>query len=154
MNPAAALIRVELIKEFQYEKLQCSRHQTTDMKNHFLLTFYRKSNATPQSYCLFLGNNFGTSENISNMKAIAKKITFLFKFTSIICSFSFFKMYLEMNMSKYSSAKYSQVEDQAEFEENPAGRTAQAENRPIPPHRNFKSTSLRQPRNNQEGEIV
>ena len=57
-------------------------------------------------------------------------------------------------MSKYSSAKYSQVEDQAEFEENPAGRAAQAENRPIPPTRNFKSTSLRQPRNNQEGEIV
>ena len=88
------------------------------------------------------------------MRAIAKKITFLFKFTSIICSFSFFKMYLEMNMSKYSPAKYSQVEDQAEFEENPAGRAAQAENRPIPPPRNFKSTSLRQPRNNQEGVIV
>ena len=57
-------------------------------------------------------------------------------------------------MSKYSSAKYSQVEDQAEFEENPAGRAAQAKNRPIPPPRHFKSTSLRQPRNNQEGEIV
>ena len=154
MNPAAALIRVELIKEFQYEKLQSSRHQTTDMKNHFFLIFYRKSNATPQSYCLFLGNNFGTSENIWNMRAMAKKITFLFKFTSIICSFSFFKMYLEMNMSKYSSAKYSQVEDQAEFEESAAGRAAQARNRPIPPPRNFKSTSLRQPRNNQEVEIV
>ena len=83
-----------------------------------------------------------------------KKITFLFKFTSIICSFSFFKMYLEMNMSKYSSAKYSQVEDKAEFEENPAGRAAQARNRPIPPPRNLKWTSLRQPRNNQQGEIV
>lgn len=64
------------------------------------------------------------------------------------------KMYLEMNMSKYSSAKYSQVEDKAEFEENPAGRAAQARNRPIPPPRNFKWTSLRQPSNNQQGEIV
>ena len=63
-------------------------------------------------------------------------------------------MYLEMNMSKYSSAKYSQVEDKAEFEENPAGRAAQARNRPIPPPRNFKWTSLRQPSNNQQGEIV
>jgi len=59
-----------------------------------------------------------------------------------------------MNVSKYSSAKYSQVEVNAEFEEDPAGRAAQAKNRPIPPPRNFKSTSLRQPRNNQEGEIV
>ena len=32
MNPAAALMRVELIKEFQYKQLQ---YQTTDMKNHF-----------------------------------------------------------------------------------------------------------------------
>ena len=35
MNTAAAIIRVELIKGFHCEKLQCSRHQTTDMKNHF-----------------------------------------------------------------------------------------------------------------------
>ena len=64
-------------------------------------------------------------------------------------------MYLEMNMSKYSSAKYSQVEDKAEFEENPpAGRAAQARNRPIPPPRNLRWGSLRQPRNNQQGEIV
>ena len=69
------------------------------------------------------------------MRAIAKKITFLFKSSSISGLFSFFKMYLEMNMSKYSSAKYSQVEDNAEFEENPAGRSAQARNRPIPPPR-------------------
>ena len=88
------------------------------------------------------------------MRAIAKKITFLFKFTSISGLFSFFKMYLEMNMEKYNSAKYSQVEDKAEFEENPAERAAQASNRPIPPPRNHKWTSLRQPRNNQQGEIV
>ena len=42
-------------------------------------------------------------------------------------------MYLEMNMEKYSSAKYSQVEDNPEFKENPAGRAARASNRPIPP---------------------
>ena len=57
-------------------------------------------------------------------------------------------------MSKYSSAKYSQVEDQAEFEENPAGRAAQARNRPIPPPRNLIWTSLRRPSNNQQGGIV
>ena len=88
------------------------------------------------------------------MRAMAKNITFLFKFTSISGLFSFFKMYLKMNMSKYSSAKYSQVEDKAEFEENPAGRAAQARNRPIPPPRNLRWTSLRQPSNNQQGEIV
>ena len=32
MNLAAALMRVELIKEFEYKKLQ---YQTTDMKNNF-----------------------------------------------------------------------------------------------------------------------
>ena len=88
------------------------------------------------------------------MRAIATKITFLFTFTSIIGPFSFFKMYLEINMSKYSSAKYLEVEDKAEFGENPAGRVAQARNRPIPPPRNLRWTSLRQPRNNQQGEIV
>ena len=76
------------------------------------------------------------------MRAITKSITFLFKFTSIRGLFSFFKMYLKMDMSKYSSAKYSQVEDKAEFEENPAGRAAQARNRPIPPPRNLKCSSL------------
>ena len=88
------------------------------------------------------------------MRAIAKKTLFLFQFTLISGLFSSFKMYLEMNMSKYSSAKYSQVEDQAEFEENPAGRAAQASNRPIPPPRNLKWGSLRQLSNNQQGEIV
>ena len=63
-------------------------------------------------------------------------------------------MYLKMNMSKYSSAKYSQVEDKAEFEENPAGRAAEARNKPIPPPRNLKCSSLWQPRNNQQSEIV
>ena len=63
-------------------------------------------------------------------------------------------MYLKMNMSKYSSAKYSQVEDKAEFEENPAGRAAAARNKPIPPPRNLKCSSLWQPRNNQQSEIV
>ena len=86
------------------------------------------------------------------MRAIAKKTLFLFQFTLISGLFSSFKMYLEMNMSKYSSAKYSQVEDKAEFEENPAGRAAQARNRPIPPPRNLKWTSLRLPSNNQQGE--
>ena len=76
------------------------------------------------------------------MRAIAKNITFMFKFTSISGLFSFFKMYLKMNMSKYSSAKYSQVEDKAEFEENPAGRAAAARNKPIPPPRNLKCSSL------------
>ena len=75
------------------------------------------------------------------MRAIAKNITFMFKFTSISGLFSFFKMYLKMNMSKYSSAKYSQVEDKAEFEGNSAGRAAQARNRPIPPPRNLKCSS-------------
>ena len=63
-------------------------------------------------------------------------------------------MYLKMNMSKYSSAKYSQVEDKAEFEENPARRAAEARNKPIPPPRNLKCSSLWQPRNNQQSEIV
>ena len=85
---------------------------------------------------------------------LGKRVTFLFKFTSISCLFSFFKMYLKMNMSKYSSTKYSQVEDKAEFEENPAGWADQASNRPIPPPRNRKWTSLRQPSNNQQVEIV
>ena len=76
------------------------------------------------------------------MRAIAKNITFMFKFTSISGLFSFFKMYLKMNMSKYSSAKYSQVEDNAEFEENPARRAAEARNKPIPPPRNLKCSSL------------
>ena len=137
MNPAAALIRHE---------------------EPLFFIFYRKSNATRQALsvfdCPFLGKNFDAFENIGNVRAIAKKVTFLFKFTSISCLFSFFKMYLEMNMSKYSSAKYSQVEDKAEFEENPAGRAAQARNRPIPAPRNLKWTSLRQPSNNQQGEIV
>ena len=57
-------------------------------------------------------------------------------------------------MSKYSSTKYSQVEDKAEFEENPARWADQASNRPIPPPRNRKWTSLRQPSNNQQVEIV
>ena len=59
-----------------------------------------------------------------------------------------------MNMSKYSSTKYSQVEDKDEFEENTAGRAAQASNRPIQPRRNRKLTSVRQPSNNQHVEIV
>ena len=53
MNTAAAIRRVELIKGFHCEKLQCSRHQTTDMKNHFFFIFYRKSNATRQSCPFF-----------------------------------------------------------------------------------------------------
>ena len=88
------------------------------------------------------------------MRAIPKKTLFLFQFTFISGLFSSFKMYLEMNMEKYSSAKYSQVEDKPEFKENPAGRAAQASNRPIPPPRNLRLGSLRQPSNNQRGEMV
>ena len=63
-------------------------------------------------------------------------------------------MYLKMDMSKYSSAKYAQVEDNPEFKENPAGRAAQASNKPIPTPRNLRWGSLRQPSNNQKGEMV
>ena len=112
---------------------------------------------------MFLQSNFGISSRAKSTSSLflllkhegyREKDTFLFQFTLISGLFSSFKMYLEMNMSKYSSAKYSQVEDKAEFEENPAGRAAQARNRPIPPPRNRKWTSLRLPSNNQQGEIV
>lgn len=80
MNPAAALITEELIKEFQCEKLQCSRHQTTDMKNHFFS--YSTVNQMPSHTpvlsvfdCPFLGKNFGTFENIGNVRDIARKVT-------------------------------------------------------------------------------
>ena len=63
-------------------------------------------------------------------------------------------MYLKMDMSKYSSVKYAQVEDTPEFKENSAGRAAQASNRPIPTPRNLRWGSLRQPSNNQKGEMV
>ena len=112
---------------------------------------------------MFLQSNFGISlraKSTSSFFLLLKhegyreKDIFFFQFTFISGLFSSFKMYLEMNMEKYSSAKYSQVEDNPEFKENPAGRAAQASNRPIPPPRNLKWGSLRQPSNNQQGEIV
>jgi len=85
---------------------------------------------------------------------LSQKKNFLFPFTFTSGLFSSFKMYLQMNMSKYSSAKYSQVDDTTE--ENPSRRAAQtASNRPIPPPRNLKKwTSLRKPSNYRQSEMV
>ena len=87
---------------------------------------------------------------------LSQKKNFVFPFTFTSGLFSSFKMYLQMNMSKYSSAKYSQVDDTTKFEENPSRRAAQAaSNRPIPPPRNLKKgTSLRKPNNYKQSGMV